>query len=47
MSKFGRKIREPPVGYDYIEPTITALENEIRESKTLILHLIHTNSSIV
>jgi hypothetical protein len=37
MSKFGRKIREPPVGYEYIEPTITALENEIRESEMCIL----------
>ena len=33
MSKFGRKQRSAPDGYDYIEPTITALENELRESK--------------
>lgn len=33
MSKFGRRIKEPPSGYEIIEPTITALENELRESK--------------
>ena len=33
MSKFGRRIKQAPDGYEYIEETITALENEIRESK--------------
>jgi bud site selection protein 31 len=33
MSKFGRKIKQAPAGYEDIEPTITALENELRESK--------------
>lgn len=31
MSKFGRRIKQAPEGYDYIEPTLTALENELRE----------------
>lgn len=31
MSKFGRKQRQPPEGFDYVEPTLTALENELRE----------------
>jgi bud site selection protein 31 len=31
MSKFGRKIKSPPKGFEYIEPTLTALENELRE----------------
>mmetsp|Transcript_1232 Transcript_1232/g.2019 ORF Transcript_1232/g.2019 Transcript_1232/m.2019 type:complete len:260 (-) Transcript_1232:87-866(-) len=31
MSKFGRKLKEPPPGFDYVEPTLTALENELRE----------------
>lgn len=32
MSKFGRKIKEIPDGFDYIEPILTALDNELRES---------------
>ena len=36
MSKFGRRIKKAPEGYDYIEPTLTALENELRESKILL-----------
>lgn len=31
MSKFGRRIKQAPDGFDYIEPTLTALENELRE----------------
>ena len=31
MSKFGRRIKKAPDGYDYIEPTLTALDNELRE----------------
>lgn len=31
MSKYGRKIRVAPDGYEYIEPTIQALDNELRE----------------
>lgn len=31
MSKFGRKNRNPPDGFDCIESTINALENELRE----------------
>jgi len=30
MSKFARRTTEPE-GYDYVEPTLTALENELRE----------------
>ena len=37
MSKFGRRIKQAPEGYDYVEPTITALENELRESKYIAL----------
>ena len=33
MSKFGRKQRPAPEGFDFIEPTLTALDNELRESK--------------
>jgi hypothetical protein len=33
MSKFGRRIKQAPDGFEYIEPTLTALENELRESK--------------
>ena len=33
MSKFGRRIKEAPDGYEYIEETITALEHELRESR--------------
>jgi len=35
MSKFGRRIKNAPEGYEYIEPTIKAIENELRESKSL------------
>jgi hypothetical protein len=35
MSKFGRKIKAPPSGFEYIEPTLTALENELKESKCI------------
>ena len=31
MSKFGRKNKAPPAGYEYVEPTLTILENELRE----------------
>ena len=33
MSKFGRKIKQAPEGFEYVEPTLTALDNELRESK--------------
>jgi hypothetical protein len=33
MSKFGRKLKNPPDGFEYIEPTLTALDIELRESK--------------
>ena len=33
MSKFGRKAKPAPEGFEYIEPTLTALDNELRESK--------------
>ncbi len=32
MSKFGRKLKNAPEGYDYIEPTLNALDAELRES---------------
>lgn len=38
MSKFGRKIKQPPAGFEYVEPTLTALDNELRESKTLSIN---------
>lgn len=31
MSKFGRKHKSPPEGFEYVESTLTALDNEIRE----------------
>ena len=31
MSKFGRKQRQAPDGYDYIEPTIIALDAELKD----------------
>eukprot|EP01041_Mallomonas_annulata_P005316 gene5316-10627_t len=31
MSKFGRKIREAPSGFEILEPTLQALDNELRE----------------
>jgi bud site selection protein 31 len=31
MSKFGRRVKKVPDGYDYIEPTLTSLDNELRE----------------
>lgn len=31
MSKFGRKHKHPPPGFEYVEPTLTVLENELRE----------------
>ena len=33
MSKFGRRIKQAPAGFDYVEPTLTALDNELRDSK--------------
>jgi hypothetical protein len=33
MSKYGRKLRNPPDGYEYIEDTLNILDNELRESK--------------
>jgi hypothetical protein len=33
MSKFGRKVKQPPPGFEYVEPTLTALDNELRESE--------------
>lgn len=33
MSKFGRKQRNPPDGFDYIESILNALDTELRESK--------------
>ena len=32
MSKFGRRIKNAPEGYEYLEPTIKAIEYELRES---------------
>ena len=32
MSKFGRKKLQIPEGFEYIEPTLSALDNELRES---------------
>ena len=39
MSKFGRKLRNPPEGFDLIEPTLTALDNELRESMCFVISL--------
>lgn len=35
MSKFGRKQKQAPDGFEYVEPTLTALEQELRERKYL------------
>lgn len=31
MSKFGRRTKKAPDGFEYIEPTLTSLDNELRE----------------
>jgi len=31
MSKWGRKKKDPPPGFEYVEPTLTILDNELRE----------------
>lgn len=31
MSKFGRKIKSPPPGFEYVEATLSALDTELRE----------------
>ena len=31
MSKFGRKVRTPPPGFEYVEPILTAMDTELRE----------------
>jgi bud site selection protein 31 len=31
MSKFGRKYKNPPDGFEFVEPTLSALETELRE----------------
>ena len=31
MSKFGYKNKALPEGWEYVEPTLTALENELRD----------------
>lgn len=36
MSKWGRKQRPPPEGFEDIEPTLTALDNELRESEKML-----------
>jgi hypothetical protein len=33
MSKFGRKLKQAPAGFEDVEPTLTALDNELRDSK--------------
>lgn len=38
MSRWGRKAR-PPAGFDYLEPTLAALEAELRESECLPVRL--------
>jgi hypothetical protein len=35
MSKFGRKIKQPPPGFEDVEPTLTILEAELREREWL------------
>lgn len=37
MSKFGRKLRHPPDGFEYIEDTLNILDNELRESKVTFI----------
>ncbi len=34
MSKFGRKIKQAPPGFEVVEPTLTALEAELRDSES-------------
>ena len=31
MSKFGRKVKSPPPGFEYVEATLSALDTELRE----------------
>lgn len=33
MSKFGRRIKNAPDGFECLEPILSAIENELRESK--------------
>jgi bud site selection protein 31 len=40
MSKFGRRIKQAPEGFEYVEPTLTALENELRESMFTVCFII-------
>ena len=37
MSKFGRKMKQPPPGFEDVEPTLSALDNELRESKSIVI----------
>ena len=41
MSKFGRRNRQPPDGFDYLEAVLNALDTEIRESKKPIIFIIY------
>jgi hypothetical protein len=40
MSKFGRKIKQSPPGFEVVEPTLTALEAELRDRKKVYLNLL-------
>ena len=45
MSKFGRRIKNAPEGYEYLEPTIKAIENELRESMSQLI-ILYINAVI-
>lgn len=47
MSKFGRRIKNVPEGYEYLEPTIKAIENELRESMSFLLIIPHRTAIII
>lgn len=40
MSRFARKER-PPAGFEVLEPTLNALENELRESESKVVAQRH------
>jgi hypothetical protein len=43
MSRWGRKAR-PPQGFEYLEPTLAALEAELRESRCQLIFCLRSFS---
>jgi bud site selection protein 31 len=46
MSRWGRKARPPP-GFDYLEPTLAALEAELRESTYINLLCYRRHAHVI